>query len=129
MQNELTQLAVPVLGKKRLNDVDYFVVNYRGEECYVKMFPYQAQRAIPANITCIFGGKSSSGKPKLKQDITAILEDIYEAECSYEFIVREIQKDPKSSAEYLLLDDEYGLHHRLYTKGKCSISKENRVLR
>lgn len=125
MQNELTQLAVPVLGKKRLNDVDYFVVNYRGEECYVKMFPYQAQRAIPANITCIFGGKSSSGKPKLKQDITAILEDIYEAECSYEFIVREIQKDPKSSAEYLLLDDEYGLHHRLYKpKGNVVYQKK-----
>ena len=126
MQNDLTLVIVPVIGKKKQNDIDYFVVTYEGEECYVKMFPYQVKRSTPTNITCIYSGKSNSGKPKLKQDITAILEDIYEAECSYEFIVREIQKDPKSSAEYLFLDDEYGLHHRL-NKPKGNVLYQKKI--
>ena len=114
MQNELTLVIVPVLGKKKQNDIDYFVVTYEGEECYVKMFPYQVKRSTPKSIACLYTGKSNSGRPKLKQDITAVLEDIYEEGCSYVFIVRDIQKDPNSSVEYLSLDDEYGLHHRLY---------------
>ena len=37
MQNDLTLVIVPVIGKKKQNDIDYFVVTYEGEECYVKI--------------------------------------------------------------------------------------------
>lgn len=115
MKDNAQKVTVPVMGKFKNNNLFYFIVEYRKEKCNVKMLPFQVEAKTPSKISCLYFGRDDFGHLLLEQDLTAVLEDIYEVDCFYSFCnVGNIHYDEKLRSYYLELKDDYGFDHRLY---------------
>ena len=91
-----------------------YIVEYGGEEFRVRKYDHQADNRDTLVVEYI--GDNAYGKPQFQQDYTDVLYEIYEEDCVYPFKIVEECVDPKTSAFYYLVADDYGFRHRVYAQ-------------
>lgn len=117
----MTKVTLDVIRIVRIDDYLHFEVSYSGLLCYVRLLPFQVEMrerlSTIQQITCVYQGLDEDGIPKLVQDRSTLIDELYEADTVHTFTYLRSDFDYKneSTIEYHIVRDSYGLKHRLYS--------------
>ena len=110
----------------RVIDNRYCIVEANGKEYSIQLYPFQQKEEMPKTLSCYVRDiDPDSGEPRLKQDTSVLIPQLYPADTIHTFKVREI------SNHIITVIDENGFQFEIetdekYTYGKkidCRISK------
>lgn len=108
-----------VAGAEIYNGQGVYRVFYNGRHYRVKRYPGQPFDKKTLYCTCV--GLDSKGLPKFEQSYSEILPDLYKAGKEYPFKLTSEFKDITTGSFYYLLEDDYGLKHRVYKARHSSL--------
>lgn len=91
-----------------------YIAEYEGAEYRIKMYAHQSPDKT--ELSCVYIGENSLGKPQFQQEYASVLYELYEEGCTYPFTVADNLTDMNTGAQYYLLMDEYGFRHRVYNQ-------------
>ena len=119
-KREVTKVAVAIKQLVNIEGYYYYELLYAGNTCYVKLLPFEIQ--ILDNIKqrktleCVYLGLDENGVPRLVQDRSSYIDDLYEEDTvqSFYYVNSAYETHGDTSKEYHLVRDSYGLKHRLY---------------
>ena len=103
-------------------------VTFQGRGLEVDAYTFQLRAGMVPKFVDVFSGRDQDGRIILKQDIAGVLDTLYEEECTYKFKITGVMKDPKSHASYLMLKDDYGLAHRLYSPNAKGLASTGKII-
>ena len=110
----------------RVIDNRYCIVEANSKEYSIQLYPFQQKEEMPKTLSCYVRDiDPDSGEPRLKQDTSVLIPQLYPADTIHTFKVREI------SNHIITVIDENGFQFEIetdekYTYGKkidCRISK------
>ncbi len=111
------RLVLPVQGID--SELHSYIVRFDGDTYRVKQYPFQYQQRKPDSIKCV-NKTPLSNVPTLIQDKKAVIEDIYEEDVPYYFIVSELKRTEIGCLD-AILKDEYGFSHHYLNAGKNTV--------
>ncbi|CAD5343555.1 hypothetical protein FLA105535_03554 [Flavobacterium bizetiae] len=95
-------------------DTSIILLDYNGYKSTVKSFAFQNIDNLPETVICIVSYVSEDNI-KLFQDRYALLFNLYKEGNKYEFTVVALENDSNSNSRFLILSDNYGIIHKLYS--------------
>lgn len=106
----------------------FYVINVENKECWVKLYQFEIeQNKIKKIIRCEYKGEDSYGSHIFVRDRFSILQGLYSESKIYKFTYVKDGLDTNDKA-YSLLQDVYGLTHRLYEElHPCQKTKSSTI--